>query len=330
MSVPGPRIERSLTIRFRGDWGQANMHRICGWLAQELGDRCAPGTERVIWSGRGCVDNLNAVANGDVDIAVVTPAQFAAMAVAGVGLYSDRPLTRLRALGHVRHDDALLLAVRADLGVSSVDELRELGAPIRLATAIDDGVNHIGFAARQLLAAAGIAPGAIEGWGGVLESERPPQSLEQVRLGQASAVLQEAIMTRDWERTAEAVSLRYLSFPLEALELLEQRFGWAQRVIPAGYLPGMASDVTTLDFSGFLIVARDDLPDDLAGLAAWCLVNTCDVLERWYGHLPAGRSPIKCPVDPREIAVAPIELHPGAARRYSELLPERMPVGVGA
>ena len=32
-----PRLDRPVTLAFRGDWGQANMHRICGWLAQEIG-----------------------------------------------------------------------------------------------------------------------------------------------------------------------------------------------------------------------------------------------------------------------------------------------------
>ena len=31
-----PRLRRPVTLAFRGDWGQANMHRICGWLAQEI------------------------------------------------------------------------------------------------------------------------------------------------------------------------------------------------------------------------------------------------------------------------------------------------------
>ena len=48
-----PRLDRPVTLAFRGDWGQANMHRICGWLAQEIGDRSPPGSRFAIWSGRG-------------------------------------------------------------------------------------------------------------------------------------------------------------------------------------------------------------------------------------------------------------------------------------
>ena len=51
-----PRLRRPVTLAFRGDWGQANMHRICGWLAQEIGDRSPRGSEFAIWAGRGGTD----------------------------------------------------------------------------------------------------------------------------------------------------------------------------------------------------------------------------------------------------------------------------------
>ena len=47
-----PRLHRPVNLAFRGDWGQANMHRICGWLAQEIGDRSPEGSQFAIWSGR--------------------------------------------------------------------------------------------------------------------------------------------------------------------------------------------------------------------------------------------------------------------------------------
>ena len=51
-----PRLHRSITLHFMGDWGQANLHRVCGWLAQEVGDRSGAHSRFAIWNGRGGVD----------------------------------------------------------------------------------------------------------------------------------------------------------------------------------------------------------------------------------------------------------------------------------
>ena len=63
------RLSRSVTLQFMGDWGQANLHRVCGWLAQEMGDRSGPHSRFAIWNGRGGVDAVKAVGRGNVDVA---------------------------------------------------------------------------------------------------------------------------------------------------------------------------------------------------------------------------------------------------------------------
>jgi ribulose-5-phosphate 4-epimerase/fuculose-1-phosphate aldolase len=68
-----PKIGRPLTLHLRGDWGTANLHRICGWVAQELADRAGPGTRIATWNSRGSADAVRAVGRGEVDIALTTP-----------------------------------------------------------------------------------------------------------------------------------------------------------------------------------------------------------------------------------------------------------------
>ena len=58
------RIQRRVDFRFMGDWGQANLHRICGWLMQELGDRCDPASKMSVWAGRGGAVHPRNVNNG--------------------------------------------------------------------------------------------------------------------------------------------------------------------------------------------------------------------------------------------------------------------------
>ena len=141
-----PRLERPVTLAFRGDWGQANMHRICGWLAQEIGDRSPEGSEFAIWSGRGGLDQIAALRAGLADIAIVTPA------VAVPMLEPDG----LCALGVIGQRDRLVVAVDAELPVSTVADLAAVTGDVTVATSPDDGVNLIGLAAHKALRLAGV------------------------------------------------------------------------------------------------------------------------------------------------------------------------------
>jgi TRAP-type uncharacterized transport system substrate-binding protein len=80
----------------------------------------------------------------------------------------------------------------------------------------------------------------------------------------------------------------------------------------------MAGPFATLDFSDFLMIAREDLPDDVAYLIAWCLCERRQVIDQAYRHIPPARSPVTYPLDPQKIAQTTIPLHPGAARYYRE------------
>ena len=80
-----PIVDRRYTLTFQGDWGQANLHRICGWLSQEVGDRSAPGSRFFIRNGRGGADTIENVLSGEVDVALMTPTAALGMVKAGVG-----------------------------------------------------------------------------------------------------------------------------------------------------------------------------------------------------------------------------------------------------
>lgn len=181
-----PRLDRSITLHLRGDWGQANLHRVCGWLAQEVGDRSGPYSRIAIWNGRGGVDNALAVGRGEVDVALVTPATFVRLALTGQGPYKGEAFPELRALGTVPQTDRLVLAVRADAGVRSFEDLRQRRPPLRIATSPDDGINQIGFAVHRIMELAGVS---LETWGGrYVEHERPFPCIQAVADGNADAV----------------------------------------------------------------------------------------------------------------------------------------------
>jgi TRAP-type uncharacterized transport system substrate-binding protein len=298
-----------------GDWGQANLHRVCGWLAQEMGDRSGPHSRFAIWNGRGGVDAVKAVGRGNVDVALATPAAFAQMALDGRGPYKAEPLPLLRALGTVPQLDRLVLAIDASENIQSFEDLRQRRPALRIATSPNDGVNHVGLAAHTILDHAGIS---VEGWGGrFLEAERPNICIELIMRGEANAVFHEAIMTPWWRELVEA---RYVSFvPIESavLDRLEGELGWPRATLPAGYFRNLERTLETLDFSDFVLIVRADMPDDIAELLAFCIAETSEALERQYRHIPPERSPVTYPLTPAGLAKTAIPLHPAAARYYA-------------
>ncbi|MGE0746357.1 MAG: TAXI family TRAP transporter solute-binding subunit [Rhodospirillales bacterium] len=323
--IPAPRIDRQVAFHFQGDWGQANLHRICGWLMQELADNCGPGSRMAVWNGRGGADAAHAVSAKEVDLAFMVPAISVRMALDGTGLFEGSPNPRLRAIGTMPQTDRLILAIRSDAGIGSLEQLRAKKAPLRIATSQDDGVNTIGFAAQRMMEFCGIPRATLESWGGrYLEAERPSDCVDLVRRGEANAIIHEAIMTPYWHNLADSVDLTFLHWEDAALAEMERRYRWTRATVPQGFLRGMSEELTALEFSDFLAVARDDMPDDVAYLLAWCMCERRAALERQYAHIPPHRSPVTYPLEPARIAQTTIPLHPGAERYYRDagLLPD--------
>jgi TRAP-type uncharacterized transport system substrate-binding protein len=298
-----PRLDRRVSLAFRGDWGQANMHRICGWLAQEIGDRSPRDAEFAIWSGRGGTDQIAALRDGKADIAVVTPAAAVPML---------RP-DGLRALGVIGQRDRLVVAVDAAIPATTVADLAGRAGPVTVTTSPDDGVNLIGIAVHKALRLAGVDPARLR----FRYHERPFPAISEFADGAADVLIHEAIMTPHWQRIAAKRPVRYVPWGEEVLTAFAAQ-GWPSATVDAGYLPGLTGDLRTLDFSDFVLLCREDLADDIAYLAAWCMVKTRRALEAQYAHLPQDHSPVTYPLVPADLARAPIPLHPAAASAYAD------------
>ncbi len=52
------RLEYPITLHMMGDWGIANLHRICGWIGAELWRRSPAGSKFATWAGRGGTDAI--------------------------------------------------------------------------------------------------------------------------------------------------------------------------------------------------------------------------------------------------------------------------------
>jgi TRAP transporter TAXI family solute receptor len=323
-TVAEPRLKRSITLNVQGDWGGANLHRIWGWLSQEVVDRCGPFTRVGIWSGRGGLDAVQAVGRGQVDAAMAVPSHFVPMTMEGKGIAAGEAFPDIRALGTMPQTDRLVVAIRAEHGIRSFEDFRAKAPKLRIAASPDDGTNTVGWATQRLMERAGLPRAKIEEWGGsYIERERPNLCVGLVQDGKADAVIHEAIMTPWWQELANAKDMAFLPVEETVLAGMQRDYAWPRATLAAGYLKGMDREFTTLDFSDFLVIARADLPDDVAYLMAWCMCERRETIERAYRHIPPERSAVTYPLVPAKIAATSIPLHPGAERYYrdAKLLP---------
>jgi uncharacterized protein len=314
-----PRLDRPIALHMMGDWGIANLHRICGWIGAELWRRSPAGSKFATWAGRGGTDAIEAVLAGEVQTALFVPAGFGRTIFEGRGICLRGDVGRLRALGTLPQDDRLVFAIDAKFGISSFADLRAKTPALRLATAYDDGINMAGFASHRMLEASGVPAGAIESWGGkMILGEAPWDIVPVVTRGDADAVLFEAVMTPFWRDMCAAKKMNFLPFEDKALRDVEEKFAWRRAQVPADRFPGLPGPFEALDFSDFLLFCRDDFPDDIAYVIAAILCETPDILESQYRHIPPKDSPVTYPLQPKKIAATSIPLAKGAERYYRE------------
>lgn len=315
-AATAPTIDHPITLTFQGDWGQANMHRICGWLAQEIGARCSPGSRFGIWNGRGGFDAYEAVLDETVDIAIATPAVAGAALLSGSGPLRHPDSHRLRALGTLPQRDRVVVAVDAALDVTSIGDLQSFATDLRIATSPNDGVNLLGLAADELLRAEGAgAAGLTAGGARFSYHELPFLAIREFAHGEANVLIHEAIMMPAWQRVAEVRPVKYLPVSAEAAAAFAG-WSWPTATVQAGYLPDLDQDLTTLEFSDFLVICRDDLSDEVARLVAWCMIANRSALETQYQHIPADHSPVGHPLVPEAMRSATIPMHPAAQSAY--------------
>ena len=318
-----PLVDRSVMLDFVGDWGQATFHKILSWLTQQFCDRAGPKSRTRIWSIRGggseCIPMVH---DGEADLCVATPANLMPAALKGEGIFAQYgPMPHLRALAVLPQRDRMVLVVHPSLNVHSFAEIRSKKPALKLSTCPDDGTSFIGYIAMALLVAHGLDEATLQSWGGHLVLEKRPESCINATVdGKANALLQEAYMLPGWNQLVEKEGWIPIPVEQEVLDKLSKvqgKSGFESAPVATAHW-NTKSDFPALEFSDFLLVVRDDMPDDVAALLTWCLINTRQGFERQFKHMPPEKCALTYPMQPAEMAKTSIELHPGARKVYQE------------
>jgi TRAP-type uncharacterized transport system substrate-binding protein len=257
---------------------------------------------------------LKLLAEGKVSIAWINPSASVTLAYRGTGPLRGR--IPLRAIAVFPSWDVMGFAVHESTGITSLSQIKQERFPLRLSTGpvgrrdmIDSPVTFMVHAA---LKAAGFTVADLRGWGGKIQAvSRPshPDRRAGIENGTINAVFDEGI--KSWGQTALDHGFRYLPIDGPVLKRLKA-MGYRPGVVPKSHFKGMARDVPTIDFSGWPMVVRADMPNDVA-------YALCEALELRRRAIPTDNfRPLKiadlCAND--DEAPYDVPLHPGARKFY--------------
>ena len=255
---------------------------------------------------------IDQVARGEVQVAIINPAGPLALALRGKGPFKN-PIP-LRAITVIPSPDQLAFAVTERTDMKSLTDIRERRFPLRIS--IRGQMDHsLHLVVKEVLSAAGFSLEDVISWGGQVRYDpglpNSPTRLGAVQRGEVDMLIDEAV--RSWVDRALESDMRILPFDEPLLEQLEG-LGFRRAVILKARYGKLKEDVPTLDFSGFPVYTRVDVPDSI-------VTSICSALEArkekipWQeeGPLPLHRMCRDTPEGPLNIP-----LHPAAERFWRE------------
>lgn len=264
----------------------------------------------------GSFREIVAVGEGKFSLAWVNPSAMLTMAYRGKGPFGKR--LPLRTIAVFPSYDVIGLAVHKATGITSLSQIKKERFPLYLSTGKETqnalSGNATMFTVTAVMRAAGFSLADIRKWGGKIYSvARPsdPARRATIESGTVNAIFDEGI--KSWGQTAVDRGFRFLPIEGTVLKPLVA-MGYRPAVMPKSLFHGMAEDVRTVDFSGWPMLVRADMPDDVA-------YALCEAIERRKELMPTDNyKPLDiaqlCAND--EEAPYDVPLHLGAERFYRE------------
>jgi TRAP-type uncharacterized transport system substrate-binding protein len=264
----------------------------------------------------GGVREILAVARGEISLAWVNPSVLLTMAYRGRGPFRKRH--PLRALAVFPSRDVVAFAVHESTGITSLSQIKKERFPLKLSTRRvaqgDPRESSTMFTVMAVMRAAGFTLTEIKKWGGTIQlATRPSDPVRRATIesGAVNAVFDEGI--KSWGQTALDSGFRYLPVDGAVLRPLAA-MGYRSVMMSKLGFCGMSEDNQTLDFSGWPMIVRADMPDDVA-------YALCEAIEKRKDFIPTDNyKPLDiaqlCAND--EEAPYDVPLHPGAKRFYRQ------------
>jgi TRAP-type uncharacterized transport system substrate-binding protein len=257
----------------------------------------------------------HAVARGELEAAMVNPSALLTQAVRGKGLFTE-PLP-LAIVANYPSWDRFAFLVHPRTGIKSLGDVAARRLALRLSTR-EDPTHSTRNLIDQVLAIYGFSLAKLESWGGSLQLNGGPgdrRRLEALATGTVDAVFDEGLAL--WFEQALAAGFRPLTLEPETFAKLAE-LGWRRVVMPARLYRGLETDYACIDYSGWPLYARADLPEE----DAYKMVDAIQAREReivwenfnaWAPYRGIAALGEETEATPRDVP-----LHPGSARWFRE------------
>lgn len=233
----------------------------------------------------------------------------------GIAPY-DHKVTQVCTLMNIQDPQNFNVLVRRDLGIDSIEQIRERKIPVKVSTGPQGGNSEV--YGRWLFDAYGISFEDIASWGGKVFSSTMEGVIEAVQNNQADIVIWNG-SGESWHiaEILKSTPFRALAVSGPAAEKMSEEHGFRPAVLPKEYYKGQIAeaDVPTLcDWLEILVPAS--MPDETAYRLTKAVAEGLEFLSRGNPDWQKVR---------RDTLAKDFTLpmHPGAARYYREqgLLP---------
>jgi TRAP transporter TAXI family solute receptor len=281
---------------------------ICSSCAQSEGPRLVAGARMPAPPNPAVETALQLSPNqryplpgGPVDFGA-TSVQNLWRAYEGKGAYaSERPRRNLRLLATIQAPNYLIAAVKSELGVTDLSQLKAKKWPLRAI---------VGNEGQEVLNHYGLTRQAIEAAGGHVGSSTTVAERANFDVVVAGGSLGNAPEFNVWYEVSQKYNLTYLQLPEDLLDALAAQNDLQRGSIPNGLLRGIDRPIPTVVRTGHVVFGRDDMPEDFAYLVAKALDEHQDLLQWSHLNFSYNVYSVWKAID--------VPLHPGAAKYYRE------------
>lgn len=281
-------------------------------LAQLLEDRLPPDWDAEVIARGGAISNPTLVERGRATIAISQVAT-AVWAWKGHAAFRGREHKRIRALaGGLNSVWITAVATEAYVARTGNDTLEKAllsDQPPRIIMKPPGSV--VPIVADMIFALLGTSRAELTAKGGSIIQVSAGQIPELIRDGRADLYFESAIRGHPaLTEVATLTPVRFLDLPDQVLEALS-RDGLKPSLLPV-WFKGQSRPTKAVD-CGTVLIARDDLPDEMAYLITQTICENTETLVRahkaWADFDPARAGRLES---------TGIPLHPGAERYYKE------------
>jgi len=244
--------------------------------------------------------------NGPIDFGV-TGSQFLQWAYLGTDVFAkdpEGPRKHLRLVANIQEPTYLIVAVKADSGITNLSQIVEKRLPVKMVARVGIG----GGITPALLDYYGLSKEKVESFGGSFHTNYPQGEEADVLIGFGSLV--NAPEYRLWYEISQQHDLKFLELAEDLREKLAKDFYLEQRNIPFGLFRGVDRPIPTVVRTGTVIYGRTDMPDEFAYTLAKAMDEHQELLQWTHMNFSYNWRTVWKAFD--------VPLHPGAARYYKE------------